>query len=364
MRKDSKKKQGSLHVLLTINYLKVWKNMRLLCVFYAFFTPDLLFYFTHRHYQKHLLLPIVYPRRQTALLPFLLKTTQSNKTLMLLFKQVLPFQKHISKLKKEGKKIGFVPTMGALHQGHVSLIRQSLKDTDCTVSSIFVNPTQFNDPSDLQKYPRTPEKDLSELLNTGNQVLFMPDVTEVYPPNKKLKLDLDFGYLDQPMEGAHRPGHFAGVAQVVKRLLDIVKPHYLYMGQKDFQQFTIIQHMLNELKSPVKLIVCPIIRESDGLAMSSRNVLLTPQQRSLAPAIHQALQDAKKKIHAQFPRQIEAEALSQLSAQGLQPEYFSIVDGRTLRPVELFEETDFAVACTAVKIGNVRLIDNMILKEE
>jgi pantoate--beta-alanine ligase len=154
------------------------------------------------------------------------------------------------------------------------------------------------------------------------------------------------------------------VAQVVHRLLDIVEPHRLYMGQKDFQQFTIIQHMLKQLKSQVKLVVCPIVRESDGLAMSSRNVLLSPAQRAQAPLIYQTLLNAKKKIHSHFPRQIEIEAMQELSAPGVEPEYFNIVHGRTLRPVELMEETDFAVACTAVKIGNVRLIDNLILKED
>jgi pantoate--beta-alanine ligase len=283
---------------------------------------------------------------------------------MLLFKQVLPLQQQLSVLKKEGKKIGFVPTMGALHQGHLSLIRYSMQETDFTVCSVFVNPTQFNDPADLKKYPKTPEKDIEMLLSTGCHLLFMPEAPEVYPPSKKQNLRIDFGYLDKSMEGAHRPGHFAGVAQVVHRLLDIVKPHRLYMGQKDFQQFSIVQHMLTELKSPVKLVVCPIVREADGLAMSSRNVLLNPAQRALAPAIYQTLLGAKKNMHAHFPRQIEADAMQQLSLHGMEPEYFSIVDGRTLQPVELFEETDFAVACTAVKVGNVRLIDNLILKED
>ena len=283
---------------------------------------------------------------------------------MLLFKQVLQLQQHLSGLKKEGGKIGFVPTMGALHQGHLSLIRHSMQENGCTVCSIFVNPAQFNDSADLKKYPRTPGKDIEALLSIGCQVLFMPEVTEVYPANKKQNLNMDFGFLDQPMEGAHRPGHFAGVAKVVKRLLDIVKPHRIYMGQKDFQQFTIVQHMLTELKSPVKLVVCPIIREKDGLAMSSRNVLLNAEQRVLAPLIHQTLLDAKKKMYTHFPRQIESEAMQQLSVAGMEPEYFNIVSGRTLQPLELFEKTNFAVACTAVKIGNVRLIDNVILKEE
>lgn len=283
---------------------------------------------------------------------------------MLLFKQVLPFQQYLSTLRNAGSSIGFVPTMGALHQGHVSLILHSMRENDYTVCSIFVNPAQFNDANDLLKYPRTPEKDIEMLLNTGCQVLFMPEVEEVYPPQKKAAPDIPLGYLDQPMEGAHRPGHFAGVAKVVKRLLEIVKPNRLYMGQKDFQQFTIIQHILDVSKSSVKLVVCPIVREPDGLAMSSRNILLNSEQRALASLIYQTLADAKKKMHAEFPRQIEEAAMQQLSVPGMEPEYFNIVDGRTLRPVELFEESDFVVACTAVRIGQVRLIDNLILKEE
>lgn len=283
---------------------------------------------------------------------------------MLLFKKISHLQHHLNLIKQQGYQVGFVPTMGALHQGHLSLIRQSLEDNDCTVCSIFINPTQFNDSKDLEKYPRTPEKDLQALLSTNAHVLFMPEVSEIYPSGQKTGLNIDFGFLDQPMEGAHRPGHFAGVAQVVKRLLDIVQPHRIYMGQKDFQQFTIIQHMLQELNSPVELVVCPIVRESDGLAMSSRNVLLNEEQRAIAPLIYQTLLDVRKKMHAHFPRQIEAEAMQQLSVSGMEPEYMNIVDGKTLRPVELFEETNFAVACTAVKVGNVRLIDNIILKEE
>ncbi len=282
---------------------------------------------------------------------------------MLLFKQVAPLRKHLTQVKKECKKIGFVPTMGALHEGHLSLVRRSLKENCCTVCSIFVNPTQFNEASDLEHYPRTPEKDLGLLLGAGCQVLFMPYVEEVYPAKKTIGPDIDFGYLVEPMEGAHRPGHFAGMAQVVHRLLEIVRPHRLYMGQKDFQQFTIVQHMLHQLHSSAKLVVCPIVREPDGLAMSSRNALLGPEERALAPRIYQTLLDTRKKMHALFPRQLEEEALRQLSVPGIVPEYFNIVDGKTLRPVQLFEDTHYAVACTAVKIGNVRLLDNMILKD-
>ena len=282
---------------------------------------------------------------------------------MLLFKKVIDLQRFLASEKKPGLKTGFVPTMGALHEGHLSLIRRSLEETDVTVCSIFVNPTQFNDPSDLEKYPRTPEKDMELLLNAGCQILFMPGVEEIYPSKTTALPAFDFGQLDKRMEGAHRPGHFDGVVKVVKRLLDIVKPHRLFMGQKDFQQVAIIREMLNQLRSNIHLVMCPIIREPDGLAMSSRNVRLTPEQRALAPLIHQTLLEVKQKMHSDFPDQMAAEAIRQLSVPGLEPEYFEIVDGKTLEPIQLLEDTDFAVACTAVRLGTIRLLDNMILKE-
>lgn len=264
--------------------------------------------------------------------------------------------------KKKGRTTGFVPTMGALHEGHISLVQRSMKETDCTVCSIFVNPTQFNDPADLIKYPRTPEKDLTMLLPTGCHVLFMPEVEEIYPDGQGAISQFDFSQLDKTMEGAHRPGHFAGVAQVVKRLLDIVEPQRLYMGQKDFQQISIVREMLRQLHSETELVMCPIIREPDGLAMSSRNVRLSPEQRVISPLIYQTLREIKAKKDALPPQQLVAYALLKLSVPGMIPEYFEIVDGRTLQPVEHVEDSDFVVACTVVRVGEVRLLDNMILK--
>jgi len=283
---------------------------------------------------------------------------------MLLYKNVKDLKAYLEQKRKEGKTIGFVPTMGALHEGHLSLMNRAVEENDISVCSIFVNPTQFNESSDLDKYPRTPGKDFDLLSGVGCDVVFMPPVDEIYPKNESVDVSFDFEGLDIPMEGANRPGHFAGVAQVVHRLLDIVAPHHLYMGQKDFQQFSIIQRMLELMNSSTKIVMCEIVREEDGLAKSSRNVRLKPEHRVNAPKIHQTLLEAKGKIHSHFPRQIEEEAMEYLNKiEGFKPEYFEIVHGRTLRPFEVFEDVDYAVVCTAVWAGEVRLIDNMILKE-
>ncbi len=281
---------------------------------------------------------------------------------MYLFKKVADLRRHLGARKREGKTIGFVPTMGALHQGHASLVRKSATETNCTVCSIFVNPTQFNEATDLAKYPRTPENDIALLIESGCSVLFIPEVAEVYPSGQQSPLHLDFGQLDQLMEGAHRPGHFAGMAQVVKRLLDIVQPDQLFMGQKDFQQFAIVQRMLSQLSLPVKLNMCATVREPDGLAMSSRNMLLSTLQHALAPLIFQTLSEAKANMHDQRPDDLKTVALRSLSKPGMEPEYFEIVDGRTLQPIANFEDHEMVVACTAVRFGTVRLIDNLVMK--
>lgn len=281
---------------------------------------------------------------------------------MHLFKKIADLGHFLDAKKQDGASIGFVPTMGALHQGHAALIRQSVAETDFTVCSIFVNPTQFNESSDLDKYPRTPEKDIPLLIEAGCNVLFMPSVEEVYPNGQKSDLQLDFNDLDTRMEGEHRPGHFAGMAQVVNRLLEIVKPNQLFMGQKDYQQFAIVQEMIEQLNLPVRLTMCATVREADGLAMSSRNLRLTPAQRVLAPIIFQTLSDAKANIHSQFPSDIQAAAMRALKVPGMEPEYFEIVDGKTLQPVVIMEDHEQAVACTAVRLGDIRLIDNMVLK--
>lgn len=281
---------------------------------------------------------------------------------MQIFKKVYDLQYWLASERRTGKTVGFVPTMGALHEGHLALVRQANEACDISVASIFVNPTQFNDPKDLEKYPRTPEKDAELLLSAGCTALFMPEVSEVYPEGKDLTLHLDFGQLDIVMEGHFRPGHFDGMATVVKRLLDIVQPHQLFMGQKDFQQLTVVREMLHLLGSPTELVMCATIRETDGLAMSSRNTRLSPELRAVAPVIHRTLSALKDKIATESIPQLQAWAMRELADAGLRPEYVDIVDGITLRPIKKYTDSEFIVCCTAAWADKVRLIDNLILK--
>jgi len=281
---------------------------------------------------------------------------------MLVFTKVSDLQQWLAAQRQSGKTVGFAPTMGALHTGHLSLVQAAKSECDMAVASIFVNPSQFNDPKDLEKYPRMPEQDIALLTGAGCDALFMPPVAEVYPPGRDLSVTLDFRQLDQVMEGKFRPGHFAGMATVVKRLLDIVQPDRLYMGQKDFQQLTIVRDMLRQLKSPVELVMCPTAREPDGLAMSSRNLRLSPQMRAAAPAIYQILLAAKTAFEHEPADTVQKRAMEELLVAGFRPEYFDLVDGYSLLPVTHRSGSDFIVACVAVWAGDVRLIDNLVLK--
>lgn len=283
---------------------------------------------------------------------------------MLVFKRIVDLQKYLNSLKIKGLQIGFIPTMGALHQGHVSLITKSKNENDITVVSIFVNPTQFNDVKDLEKYPRTPERDIEMTTEAACDVLFMPDAEEVYPQGTVATKKFNFGKLDKVLEGTFRPGHFDGMAQVIHRLLEIIKPQRMYMGQKDFQQFTIVAAMLGQIKSKTELIMCDVVREKDGLAMSSRNARLSTDDRNKAALIHKTLHEAADMVGEHSPSDIQKIAVNKLRMEpSFKLEYFEIVDGRTLLPIRLFEDTDFAVAVTAVWVSDVRLIDNIILKQ-
>jgi len=281
---------------------------------------------------------------------------------MFLFKKVADLQKYLDNKRDTGNVIGIVPTMGALHEGHLSLIRASKEQSDITVCSIFVNPTQFNEVSDLDKYPRTTGADIDLLTSVDTDVLFLPSVEEVYPPGLDTKLTLDFGGLANVMEGEFRPGHFDGMAQVVWRLLSIAGADKIFMGQKDFQQLTIVRNMLKQMQSKIELIMCPIVREEDGLAMSSRNVRLTREYRAIAPIIQKTLQEAKAMISEKEPAEIKDWAMDVMKNHDLKPEYFEIVDGITLQAIERFKDSNFVVACTAAWAGEVRLIDNLVFK--
>ncbi|MBK7226558.1 MAG: pantoate--beta-alanine ligase [Saprospiraceae bacterium] len=276
---------------------------------------------------------------------------------------VLELQQTILNLKKQGKKISFIPTMGALHKGHTSLIKIGKKHADITIASIFINPTQFNNPDDLKKYPRMLDNDKLLLEKKSCDILFTPSIEEIYPKNLETKVNIDLNELEKPMEGEFRPGHFEGMMQVVKRLLDIVMPDYLIMGQKDFQQFTIVAYMIKVLKIPVELIVAPTLREKDGLAMSSRNMRLSPKMRAISPIIYQELVKAKEDLKTKKIGKICENGLKSFSKHGLKPEYFRICDGFTLKPIEDINNHSYIVACVAAWAEDVRLIDNMILKK-
>ena len=268
-------------------------------------------------------------------------------------------------LKKEHLFHGFVPTMGALHKGHLSLIRCSLSNDPVTVVSIFVNPTQFNDPEDLKKYPRNPEADmglLGKVLRTGDLV-FLPEENEVYPePDSRV---FDFGILDKVMEGKYRPGHFNGVAQVVSRLFNMVQPRNAYFGLKDFQQLIVIKEMVRMLKLPVNIVPCPIIREPDGLAMSSRNLRLGEKEREEAPLIFKTLKEAVSQKNKLPVNKVKEWVISRIeNNSSLKVEYFEIVHADTLQPVLSWDESGDKQGCIAVWDGKVRLIDNISFSRE
>lgn len=267
----------------------------------------------------------------------------------------------LDKVRAQKRTVGFVPTMGALHQGHISLVKRAVEENGCGVVSVFVNPTQFNNPNDLQTYPRTPEADLELLGQTGVELVFMPTVEEMYPqPDTR---QFDFGPTGQVMEGEHRPGHFNGVAQVVSRLFDLVQPDRAYFGQKDFQQVAIIRMLVDMLGYNVEIVECPIVREADGLALSSRNALLTPENRIAAPAIHHALALAKLQMAQRTVQQTISWVTEQINAVSpLQVEYLSIANAQTLQPICNWDEAERVVGCIAVQAGKVRLIDNIIFK--
>lgn len=282
---------------------------------------------------------------------------------MKIIKTVSQLQKEVQKLREQGKSIGFTPTLGALHSGHLTLVNRMMKENDIGIVSIYVNPTQFNVKSDLDKYPRTIKADAAKLKKAKLDILFTPSNSEVYPKGLRTKVKIDFKGLDTRMEGKFRPGHFEGVCQVVKRLLDIVTPDKLYMGQKDFQQFTIIQHMINMLKMPVKLVVCDIVREKHGLAMSSRNERLSKKARKEADLIIQTLKWVKRNRNKYTAKELRTRAMKKMNVPGFDPEYVSIINGDTLKDIRKMEAHKYVVACTAVWTEEVRLIDNLILKK-
>ncbi|MDD3358151.1 MAG: pantoate--beta-alanine ligase [Parabacteroides sp.] len=260
--------------------------------------------------------------------------------------------------KQKGKKVGLVPTMGALHAGHISLVKRCAAENDVCVVSIFVNPTQFNNPNDLLTYPRTLDEDCQLLESSGCTYVFAPSVEEMYPePDNRV---FDFGTVAQVMEGARRPGHFNGVAQIVSKLFYAVKPDVSYFGEKDFQQIAVIRAMVKQLEIPVEIVDCPIQRESDGLALSSRNTRLTPEQRQKAPVIARTLKESVTFVPEKSVQQVIDYVVSTLNnVPDMSVEYFEIVDGNTLESISNWSDTTFPVGCITVYCGEVRLIDNV-----
>ena len=265
--------------------------------------------------------------------------------------------------RKAGKKIGFVPTMGALHEGHASLVRRAVAENDVVVVSDFVNPTQFNDKNDLLKYPRTLEADCELLEKEGAAYVFAPSVEEVYPePDTR---QFSYAPLDTVMEGKYRPGHFNGVCQVVSKLFMMVEPDKAYFGEKDFQQLAIIREMVKQMNFPLEIVGCPIVREADGLALSSRNARLSEEERLQALSISKTLFQSKEYAASHTVEETQKFVEEGIAAaEGLELEYFELVDGTTLQKISTWDETNYAVGCITVYCGEVRLIDNIKYKEQ
>jgi len=271
----------------------------------------------------------------------------------------------IEQFKNDGKSIGLVPTMGALHKGHLSLVKDSISNNDITVVSIFVNPTQFNNPNDLASYPRTVDKDLELLQTIGCDIVFAPEADDIYSKSETdSRFEFDFEGLDKVMEGKFRPGHFNGVVQIVSKLFDLVRPNRAYFGEKDFQQLAIIRLMTKRYNLPIEIVPCPIVREDSGLALSSRNSLLKDNEKQVASHIYAVLNESR-----QFVPQTEVEELKQCVIAAIEQkpelkvEYFDIVDGHTLKSIGKWDECDYVVGCITVFCGNVRLIDNICYKK-
>jgi len=289
---------------------------------------------------------------------------------MIIFKKAKDLQDCLGTFRLKGHSspgvqsaIGFVPTMGALHDGHISLLKTSVNENQVTVCSIFVNPAQFNDPTDFKKYPSTLEQDIFKLESNSCDVLFLPNVEEVYPDGIAKRDHYDLGYIETILEGEFRPGHFQGVCMAVERLLNIVLPDNLYLGQKDYQQCMIITRLIHlmGIQKKVQIRICPILREKDGLAMSSRNMRLNLEQRAQAPIIYKTLLFLKDNLGKGSLKDLKKEAMHLLEEQGVRADYIEIADAKTLKPINEWDSRTNILGLAAGYIDGVRLIDNLIL---
>lgn len=285
--------------------------------------------------------------------------------IMLIIREAGELTEFISRAKNNGQSVGFVPTMGALHAGHLSLVERCVSENDVAIVSVFVNPTQFNNPQDLATYPRTEKADAKLLAQAGVAAVFMPSVEAVYPDGTERDHEFDLGQAAEVMEGKHRPGHFQGVAQVVSRLFLLVRPDRAYFGEKDFQQIAVIRNMVRSENIPVQIIACPIKRADDGLALSSRNALLTPEQRTVAPLIHQTLLESRTYALNHSLSQTRDFVVNRLNSNhAFRVEYYEIIDAETMVPIDDWSEARWTVGCITVYCDDVRLIDNITYKNE
>lgn len=279
---------------------------------------------------------------------------------MQIIKTVSELLTYVENARQKGVKIGLVPTMGALHEGHLSLVKRSRQDNDTTIVSLFVNPTQFNNPQDLATYPRQEEEDFRLLAREGVDVVFAPSVEEIYPDESFKNRKFELGSVAEVMEGKYRPGHFQGVALIVNRLFQLCRPTHAYFGMKDFQQIAVIREMVKNEGLDVELVACPIVREDSGLALSSRNQLLDPEQKKEAAAIHKTLTQSVEYARNHTVEETILHVTKSLNEKkDFKVEYFEIVDGQTLLPVEEWNESEYVMGCITVYVGKVRLIDNI-----
>ena len=281
---------------------------------------------------------------------------------MYIFTAAAEWRRYTEAARQAGRRLGLVPTMGALHDGHLQLVQTAAATCDEILVSIFVNPTQFDNPDDLRRYPRVPEQDAALLAPAGCTALFLPSVAEMYPQPATLRFD--FGALERVMEGAHRPGHFNGVATVVSKLFHQARPHAAYFGQKDFQQVAVVRQLVADLSFDLELVVHPTVREADGLAMSSRNRRLSAEARAVAPLLYRVLQAAAAQVRQGTPpAQVQQQALAALAAEpAFTPEYIEVADAQTLQPLAEYAPDRAVVLCVAAFLDGVRLIDNVVVQ--
>lgn len=278
---------------------------------------------------------------------------------MILFKHSKDIKAFLKSTKEMGNTIGFVPTMGALHKGHLSLIKESTGNNTVTVASIFVNPVQFNNQEDFIKYPSTIEKDILALEEIGCDVLFMPSEDEIYPDAKSKQKHFELGYLEDVLEGKFRPGHFQGVCLVVEKLLDIVEPGNLYLGQKDYQQCLVIRKLISFINKNINVVICPIVREANGLAMSSRNLRLSEEEKNIAASLYKTLGNIKDKISKENFSDLKSEAVASLERKGFKVDYLDLADRSDLRIITNYHDAETRILLIAAYLNNIRLIDNL-----